>query len=274
MIWSYCDPQLYVVENEISSHDLFKHIGVQLLQFSVSFAPAGRAIKQILFDEVCSEPTTKARCEKYAQEGGFRNLDHFLDSLVLDKEFRALVIIDEETDDLHAVTKNLGFPVEIIEFSTYVDDKGQRIHRFEPFLADVEAVDVKTADDIPVQEQRPRDPSGLDTVVVPAHEDGFKEVFLGENRWWPVRIHPAMAKQLKFIAAYITAPQQAVTHYAQIRSIEPWRNEGKMVINFTEPAREIGPLKLTRNGRVTHLQGLRYTTFEKLKNATSLDEVF
>jgi hypothetical protein len=31
------EPQLYVVENEISTHDLFRHIGVQLLQFSVSY---------------------------------------------------------------------------------------------------------------------------------------------------------------------------------------------------------------------------------------------
>src|SRR5215467_5445259 len=53
------DPQLYVVENEISSHDLFKHIGVQLLQFSVSFSQAGRTIKQILFDEVCAEPARR-----------------------------------------------------------------------------------------------------------------------------------------------------------------------------------------------------------------------
>jgi hypothetical protein len=39
----------------------------------------------ILFDEICAEPSAKARCEKYAQEGGFRNLGHFLESLVLDK---------------------------------------------------------------------------------------------------------------------------------------------------------------------------------------------
>lgn len=268
------DPQLYVVENEIASHDLFKHIGVQLLQFSVSFAQAGRTIKQILFDEVCAEPSAKTRCVKYAQEGGFRNLDHFLESLVLDKAFRALVIIDEETDDLHAVTKNLGFPVEIIEFSTYVNDKGQRIHRFDPFLADLEAVDVETANDVPTQERRPRDPSGLDTVVVPAREDGFKEVFLGQDRWYKVRIHPSMISQLKYVAVYRTAPFSAITHYAPIRSIEPWQNSGKMVINFTEPARELGPLKLTKSGRVKHLQGLRYTNFEKLQKATSLDEAF
>jgi hypothetical protein len=223
---------------------------------------------------VCADPSAKTRCEKYAQEGGFRNLDHFLESLVLDKKFRALVIIDEETDDLHAVTKNLGFPVEIIEFSTYVNDKGQRIHRFDPFLADLEAVDVETANDVLTQERRPRDPSGLDTVVVPAREDGFKEVFLGQDRWYKVRIHPSMISQLKYVAVYRTAPVSAITHYAPIRSIEPWQNSGKMVINFTERARELGPLKLTKSGRVKHLQGLRYTNFEKLKKATSLDEAF
>ena len=268
------DPQLYVVENEISGHDPFKHIGIQLLQFSVSFAQAGRTVKQILFDQVNADPSTKTRCEKYAQEGGFRNLDHFLESLVLDKEFRALVIIDEETDDLHAVTKNFGFPVEIIEFSTYTNDKGELIHRFEPFLADVEAVDVETDESHAVKERRPRDRSDLDTIVVPALKDGFEKVFLGQNRWYKVRIHPSMISQLKYVAVYRTAPVSGITHYAPIRSIEPWQNTGKMVINFAEPAKEIGPLKLTKTGRVKHLQGLRYTNFEKLKHATSLDEAF
>lgn len=197
-----------------------------------------------------ADSRAKACCEKYAEEGGLRNLDHFLESLVHDREFRALVIIDEETDDLHAVTKNLGFPVEIIEFSTYVSDQGQRIRRFDPFLADVEAVDVETANNAPAQERRPGDPSDLDTVVIPAREDGFKEVFLGEDCWCSVRIHPAMLQQLKYVAVYQTAPISAITHYAPIRSIEAWKNSGKMVINFAEPAREISPLKLTTNGQV------------------------
>jgi hypothetical protein len=46
-----------------------------------------------------------------------------------------------------------------------------------------------------------------------------------------------------------------------------------VVINFAAPAREITPLKLTKNGRVRHLQGLQYTNFEKLKKA-ALDEAF
>jgi len=153
-------------------------------------------------------------------------------------------------------------------------DFQERIHRYEPFLADVEAVDVKTADDVAVRERRPRDPSNIDTVVVPSREDGFKEVFLGENRWWSVRIHPAMLKQLKYVAVYRTAPISAITHYAPIRSIEPWKNSGKVVINFAEPAQEIAPLKLIKDGRVAPLYNLRYTNFEKLKTAKNLDEAF
>jgi len=60
--------------------------------------------------------------------------------------------------------------------------KGNYIHRFEPFLADVEAVDVEAADDKPTQERRPRDPSDLDTVVVLARDDGFEKVFIGQDR--------------------------------------------------------------------------------------------
>jgi len=47
-----------------------------------------------------SECTIKQRCEKYAGEGGFRNLGHFFDTLIFDSKFQALVIIDEETEDL------------------------------------------------------------------------------------------------------------------------------------------------------------------------------
>lgn len=268
------DPQLYVVENEISGHDLFKHIGVQLLQFSVSFAQAGSTIKHILFDEICAEPHAKARCEKYAEEGGFRNLDHFLESLVLDKKCRALVIIDEETDDLHAVTKNLGFPVEIIESAPMSTTKGSTSIASIHFSLMLKPLTWKSADNEPTQQRRPRDPSDLDTIVVPALADGFEKVFLGQNRWYAVRIHPSMIPQLEHVAVYRTAPVSAITHYAPIRSIEPWENTGKMVINFAEPAKEIGPLKLTKNGRVKHLQGLRYTKFDRLKSATSLDEAF
>lgn len=261
------EPQLYVVENELASHELFKHIGVQLLQFSVSFRDAGRQVKEVLFEEISAEPTAREMCEKYARDAGLRNVDRLLDYLVFETPFRALVVIDEVTDELTNVLKNFGFPVEVIEFVTYEDDKGVRIYRFSPFLEDVEA---------PVGERLhgPIDLSEIDTVVVPAREDGFQETFLGENRWWAVRIHPSMASQIRYIAAYRIAPTSAITHWAPVRSIEPWKDTGKVVVNFSEPAKETGPIRLVKGGHVKALQNLRYTSFEKLKTASNLDEAF
>ena len=63
--------------------------------------------------------------------------------------------------------------------------------------------------------------------MVPALKDGFEKVFLGQNRWYKVRIHPSMISQLKYVAVYRTALVSAITHYAPIRSIEPWRTQAK-----------------------------------------------
>jgi hypothetical protein len=57
-------------------------------------------------------------------------------------------------------------------------------------------------------------------------------VFLGEDRWYAVRIHGSMRPQIKFAAAYQVAPVSAITHIAPVRSIEPWKDTGKVVLTF------------------------------------------
>jgi hypothetical protein len=52
-------PGLYVVENELASHDPLRHIAVQLLEFSLSFASERRTIKTILLDALNTEPIFK-----------------------------------------------------------------------------------------------------------------------------------------------------------------------------------------------------------------------
>lgn len=258
------DPQLFVVENELAAHDLFRHIGVQLLQFSVSFPEAGRRVREVLFEEISQQPAILEHCAGYAKEAGLCNIDHFLDHLVFDAPFRALVIIDEATDELHTVVGNLSFPVEVIELAAYENTDGERIYRFSPFLTDVEASIAAPG----------RDPAELDTVVVPAREEGFKDVFLGEDRWYAVRMHASMISQIQYVATYRVSPVSAITHYATVQSIERWRDTDKVVINFKEPALEIGPIELVRRGRVKALQNLRYTTLDRLLKAKSLDEAF
>ena len=188
------EPRLFVVENELAAHDLFKHIGVQLLEFSYTYKQAGRQLKAVLFEEISKAPDVQRACEHYANERGYRNLDYLLDYLVFDTPFQAIVIIDEATDELYSVVKHFSFPVEIIEFVTYVDHNGQRAFSFTPFLQDVgESV---TGADGPAA-----DIGELDTIVVPAREEGFQETFLGENRWYAIRIHSSMIPQIKHIAA-------------------------------------------------------------------------
>jgi tetratricopeptide (TPR) repeat protein len=115
----------------------------------------------------------------------------------------------------------------------------------------------------------------IDTVVVPAREEGFQNTFLKENRWLAIRMHSSMRPQIKYIAVYQVAPQSAITHVAPVSSIEPWEEDSsRFVVNFAEPARKIGPIPLSKNGIVKAPQNLRYTNYERLLNAQTLDDIW
>ncbi len=267
-------PRLYVVENELASHDPLRHVAVQILEFSLSFEGEPRGVKGVVFEALSRNQEAKTECERYAAAHGFRNLDHLLEYLVFEAPFAALVIIDEMSDTLENVlAKKFQFGIEVLELARYENEGGDRLYSFEPFLADV-------VEDIQPREESvqpgPGRPSleDVDTVVVPGWEDGFRDVFLAENRWYAIRIHASMRPQLKYIGVYQVAPVSAITHIAPIRSIEPWKDSGKYVVNFAEPAREIGPIRLVKGGRVRQLQSLRYTTRTKLDAANTLDDVW
>jgi hypothetical protein len=174
-------PRLYVVENELAVHEPLRHIAVQILEFSLSFETDQRTVKSILFDALQNQPEVREKCEHYAVSHSFRNLDHFLEFLVYEGPFAAIVIIDEMPDTLENVlARKFQFGVEVLEVARYEDANGERFYHFEPFLADL-------AEDIsePAEQTEPQasrlDVGEVDTIVVPAREEGFKEVFLGEN---------------------------------------------------------------------------------------------
>lgn len=120
----------------------------------------------------------------------------------------------------------------------------------------------------------PESIAGVDTIVVPAREDGFQEVFLGENRWYAIRMYRGFIPGIKYIAAYRVAPVSAITHWAPVKNIEPWQDTGKFVVNFAKPAKEISPIPLVPKSRVKALQNTRYTSFDRLQKAKTLNEVF
>jgi hypothetical protein len=124
------------------------------------------------------------------------------------------------------------------------------------------------------QEPPSTDEAETDTVVVPAQEEGFLRVFLGEKRWYAIRIGVALRPKLKYIAAYQVAPVSAITYIAPIQSIEPWEETGKLVVNFAGAPQRIAPIPVVDNGRVHAPQSLRYTNRQKLMTAKNLDDLW
>jgi hypothetical protein len=267
-------PRLYVVENELAAHEPLRHIAVQILEFSLSFETDQRTVKSILFDALQNQPEVQGKCEVYARSHDFRNLDHLLEYLVYEGPFAAIVIIDEMPDSLENVlARKFQFGVEVLEVARYESTSGERFYHFEPFLADL-AEEIRGLTEPTKLHASQLDVGEVDTIVVPAREEGFKDVFLRENCWYAIRVHGSMRPQIRYIAAYQVQPISAITHIAPVRSIEPWRDTGKFVVYFSEPAKAIGPIPLVKAGRVKAPQSIRYATHEKLLRAGTLEDIW
>jgi hypothetical protein len=259
------DPRLYIIENELVTHDPYKHIGQQLLKFAISYKASGRNIKSFLLDNVLKDESKKKLVEEGLSRAGYRNIDAFFESLIFEKPVSAIVIIDEITSDLENVLSQLSMKTDIIEFQTF-ESGAELIHKFIPFQSEI-----RDGSD----ESVPRiDPTELDTIVVPANEDGFNKVFLGEDSWYSIRISSSMLDRIRYIAGYQTAPVSAITYYAEVARIEKYKDSGKYIVFFKEKAKKIGPIELSGKKKGAAPQAPRYTSFRKLKVAKTLDDVF
>lgn len=269
------DPKLYLVENELSKHHPLKHIAVQILSFSLSFETEPMLIKSILKEELLKYNNAWQMCSEYATNHGFDNLDYLLERMIYKKDsFNALVIIDELEDELETVLSNkLKFPVEVLTIQRFKSKDNEIIYKFEPFLSYLYEVSTsaKVSDN---QKTNSVDFSEIDTLVVPAQEEGFYDTFIKLNCWYAVRIHSSMLPKIRYIAAYRIAPISAITHVAEVKSIEQWQDSNKYIIYFTSPAKEIPPIELVPKSIVKAPQSPRYTSYEKLMKAATLDEVF
>lgn len=114
-----------------------------------------------------------------------------------------------------------------------------------------------------------------DTIVVPAREDGFRSVFLGENCWYAIRIKASEIPKLRYIAAYQVAPVSAITHVAEIKEIMPYQNSGKYLVRFMSKANALDrPIKL-KDGKIgAQPQSPRYTTYERINKSSKLQELW
>jgi hypothetical protein len=270
-------PRLFVVENEIVSHDPFKHIGIQMLKFVTGFKEAQVAIRQFLMGEISKEPSQLDRLEEGSRSSGSRNIDAYLDRAVF-AEFSGLVVIDERRPELNQVLEKINANISVLELKTFRSDAGDFIHEFDTLYDEGEqevrvVIDSAVSQTLRSESRKDRlaRRAASDTVIVPAREDGFKRVFLGKNQWYAIRISPGMKDRLKYIAAYQVAPISAVTHIAEIKEIRPYEDTGKYLVEFKGPAQPVGTIGL---GKLNYrFQGPTYVQRDKLLKAKTLEDV-
>ena len=113
----------------------------------------------------------------------------------------------------------------------------------------------------------------LDTVIVPAQEDGFKEEFLKNNCWYAIRISGGKLNEIKYIAAYQTAPVSAITHYAEVDTIEAYGDGRKYKLYFKGEPFAITPIPFG-DAKTGSLQGPRYSSLEKMLKVKTVKELF
>lgn len=79
------EPRLYIIENELSSHDPYKHIGSQLLKFAISYKASGRKIKSFLLEHLIADPKSLSFTGNSLTKAGYRNIDDLLESIIFEK---------------------------------------------------------------------------------------------------------------------------------------------------------------------------------------------
>lgn len=112
-----------------------------------------------------------------------------------------------------------------------------------------------------------------DTVIVPANEEGFRRVFLGEHCWYSIRISGGMLPRIKWIAGYQTLPVAAITHIAEVDRIEPYGDTGKFRLIFKSPAMPLAKPIPFADAKPGAMQGPRYTSRDKLLKANVLRDL-
>ncbi len=265
-------PKLFIVEIELAEHDPLRHIGRQMLSFITSFNGSKREIQQILANQIKSDDEKLQKAELLLKQGGFSNLDEMLGRIVFEQDYGIIIVIDEQTDELNDVLNSLSKKAEVIEFKEYVDSKGNTIYSFEAFqqsiLKEISA---------PGKVHSPVSLSDIDTIVCPAREEGFGRVFLGEKRWYSIRLNASIIPQLKHIAMYQVAPISAITHVGEIREIKPYQNSGKFEVILTGPPKQLeNPIenKRDKTGKMQTFQAPRFTKYGLLQKAKQLTDAF
>lgn len=256
-------PQLYIIENEIASHDVYAHISEQIARFATSTVSSANQIRNLLVKAIENEPETKKMIEKYLPQTVFKTVTELM-LFLTESNIKIVIAINEVTSDLNIVLKVFKDSPDVVLLQRYLcgDDIS---YYYEPMNEEVEDIEIeKTKKDRAVD---------FDTVVCAAFEDGFKHAYVENNAWWEIRLSQKAREHLKYLAIYEKSPIAHVSHYAEIDRIEPYKDTGKYIL-YLKNKKTVKPIKLGKVKKGEAPQAPRYTTLKKLLKAKSVSELW
>ena len=268
------EPKLYVIENEIVSHDPFRHIGIQMLKFVTSFEDDKTSIRNFIMKNISENKEKLQRLKEGCSDSNSRNIDNYLDQAVYN-DFKGIVIIDEAKSELHRVLEKINANISVLELKTYISPEENYIYHFDSLYENSEDIEVyqtgKSQSDIKEERKKRRKKKAeCDTIVVPAREEAFKKEFLGNSQWFAIRIGAAMKDRIKHIAVYQVAPISAVTYIAEIKEIKPYKDTGKYIVIFKGDAEKIEKVPVEDANKAP--QGPVYVKKEELIKVDYLED--
>lgn len=107
----------------------------------------------------------------------------------------------------------------------------------------------------------------FDTIICPSWPNGL-ETFIGESKWYYIRLDKKKISKIKYIALYLGYPIQQITHYAKIEKLEevPIKNKKKYIAHLSDIIELDKPIILGETLAVA-TRSIKYTTLEKLLKA-------
>ncbi len=115
-------PQLYFVENELSTHDVYSHISEQLLRFSTAIKTSQNQIRTKLLDVIKQDNILLKEVESKLKDTPFTNVDELMNFLV-DKKIKIVLVIDESTTDLNSSLEVFRDRPDVVTMKRYVSGK-------------------------------------------------------------------------------------------------------------------------------------------------------
>jgi hypothetical protein len=98
------EPVLYFVEIELGAHDVYGHIGEQVLRFAISSELSKHKIKTILIEDISKDPIKSKKVDDFFKlSKRFNNINQLLDCLIFDKEVAVIIVINETSEQLTRV---------------------------------------------------------------------------------------------------------------------------------------------------------------------------